>query len=172
MQTPTQMPKIASALNHVAYPTTNTAETVRFYTEVMGFRLAHAVRSDFDPESGNPRPFLHTFFEMGSGEIIAFFDIAELDAKPQDDLPRWVRHLALSVDSKDAIASWKAYLKGKGIEVTGPIDHDGVWLSIYFGDPNGVTLELTYQARGLVARDAEEAAAKVATWNAERSRAA
>jgi catechol 2,3-dioxygenase-like lactoylglutathione lyase family enzyme len=172
MPTPMQMPKIASALNHVAYPTTNTAETVRFYTEVMGFRLAHAVRSDVDPESGNPRPFLHTFFEMGNGEIIAFFDIAELAVKPQDDLPRWVRHLALAVDSKEAIASWKTYLESHGLHVSGPVDHDGVWLSIYFGDPNGVTLELTHQSRALVAHDAEEAAAMVATWNAERTRAA
>jgi hypothetical protein len=37
---------------------------------------------------------------------------------------------------------------------------------------NGVTLELTHQSRALVAHDAEEAAAMVATWNAERVRAA
>jgi len=35
-----------------------------------------------------------------------------------------------------------------------------------------VTLELTYQARALDQRDAEEAAAMVATWAAERTRAA
>lgn len=172
MDTPTQTPKIASALNHVAYPTSNTAETVRFYTEVMGFKLAHAVRSDADPESGSARAFLHTFFAMGSGEVIAFFDIAGLAPKPQNDLPRWVRHLALSVDSREAIATWKAYLEAKGIHVSGPVDHDGVWLSIYFGDPNGVTLELTYQSRTLGTHDAEQAAAMVATWNAERSHAA
>ncbi len=172
VSTPTHLPKIAAGLNHVAYPTTNTAETVRFYTEVMGFRLAHAVRSDHDPESDTPRPFLHTFFEMGNGEVIAFFDIAGLEPKPQDDLPRWVRHLALGVDSRDAIAEWKSHLESKGLRVSGPIDHDGVWLSIYFSDPNGVTLELTHQARALGAHDAAEAAAMVATWNAERSRVA
>lgn len=171
MSTPT-MPKIARGLNHVAYATSNTPETVRFYTEVMGFRLAHAVRSNYDPENGESRPFLHTFFEMGNGEVIAFFDIAGLEPKPHRDLPPWVRHLALAVDSREAIVAWKTYLEGKGLKVMGPVDHDGVWLSIYFGDPNGVTLELTYQARALDQRDAEEAAAMVATWAAERTRAA
>src|SRR4051812_26125686 len=134
-----QTPKIASTLNHVAYPTANTAETVRFYTEVMGFKLVHGVRSDADPESGDSRPFLHTFFAMGSGEIIAFFDIAGLTPGDGDGLPRWVRHLALTVDSREAVLEWKQHLESRGIRVSGPVDHDGVWLSIYFGDPNGVT---------------------------------
>lgn len=163
-----QMPKIASSLNHVAYPTANTAETVRFYTEVMGFRLVHAVRSDADPENGSARPFLHTFFAMGSGEVIAFFDIAGLAPGAGDGMPPWVRHLALSVESRAAIADWKTYLESKGLRVSGPVDHDGVWLSIYFGDPNGVTLELTHQARALTDTDAAEAAAMVAAWGTER----
>lgn len=167
-----QRPTIASSLNHVAYATANTAETVRFYTEVMGFRLAHAVRGSDDPANGSERRFLHTFFEMGGGEVIAFFDIEGLTPSARDSLPRWVRHLALSVESHEAIAAWKTYLEGHGLHVTGPVDHDGVWLSIYFGDPNGITLELTHQARALTQADADEAAAMVAAWNAERTHAA
>ena len=45
-----------------------------------------------------------------------------------------------------------------GVHVTGPIDHEGVWLSIYFGDPNGITLELTHQSRALTETDAAHAA--------------
>jgi catechol 2,3-dioxygenase-like lactoylglutathione lyase family enzyme len=47
--------KVARALNHVAYPTTDTGATYRFYTEIMGFKLVAAVRGDQDPESGNSR---------------------------------------------------------------------------------------------------------------------
>ncbi len=165
-------PAIATALNHVAYPTANTAETVRFYTEVMGFELVHAVRAEADPESGSARPYLHTFFAMGSGEVIAFFDLDAPLPSAHDSLPRWVRHLALSVDSRETLAAWQAHLERHGVKVSGPVDHDGVWLSIYFGDPNGVTLELTYQARALVAADATQATAMVAAWNATRVRAA
>ena len=165
-----QRPTIASSLNHVAYATGNTAETVRFYTDVMGFRLAHAVRGEHDPQSASPLPFLHTFFTMGSGEVIAFFDIAGLTPSERDSLPRWVRHLALTVESREAIGAWKSYLESRGVRVSGPVDHDGVWLSIYFGDPNGITLELTHQARALTDADADEAAAMVAAWSADRAR--
>lgn len=158
------MPKIATHLNHVAYPTFDTAATVRFYTEVLGFRLVDAVRD----ESG-PKPFLHTFFAMESGEIIAFFDIPGLEKPKRDHVPPWVRHLALSVDSAETLAAWKRRLEEHGVRVTGPVDHDGVWSSIYFMDPNAVTLELTFQARPLNDADAARASGMVAAWNAERA---
>jgi catechol 2,3-dioxygenase-like lactoylglutathione lyase family enzyme len=157
-------PPIATRLNHVAYPTADTAGTVRFYTEVMGFTLAHAIRGETDPETRDALPHLHTFFSMGSGEVIAFFDIAGLTPSAQDSMPRWVRHLALSVDSRETLAAWQAHLARHGIHVTGPVDHEGVWLSIYFADPNGVMLELTHQSRALTAADAADAATMVAAW--------
>lgn len=159
-------PKIASALNHVAYPTFDTPATVRFYTEVMGFKLAAAVQSDADPKDPSSRPFLHTFFAMGSGEIIAFFDVKGLEKPKPDKLPPWVRHLALAVDSREQLLEWKQRLESHGLHVAGPVDHDGTWLSIYFPDPNGVTLELTWQARALTEKDAREAEKMVARWTA------
>jgi catechol 2,3-dioxygenase-like lactoylglutathione lyase family enzyme len=159
------MPRIAMRLNHVAYPTFDTAETVRFYTEVMGFRLVDAVH-----DQRGPKPFLHTFFAMESGEVIAFFDIPGLEKPGRDHLPPWVRHLAMSVDSMETLTAWKARLESNGVHVTGPIDHDGVWQSIYFQDPNEVTLELTYQARALTDEDAARAASMVAAWTADPRR--
>ena len=153
------MPKIATRLNHVAYPTFDTAATTRFYTDVMGFRLVDAVRDEIPPHR-----FLHTFFAMESGEIIAFFDIVGMEKPAPDHLPQWVRHLAMSVDSAETLLAWKARLEAHGLEVMGPIEHDGVWSSIYFRDPNAITLELTYQARLLDDADAARAAAMVAEW--------
>ena len=37
--------KIADRLNHVAYVTTDTGATYRFYTEIMGFKLVAAAVS-------------------------------------------------------------------------------------------------------------------------------
>ena len=108
-------PKIASGLNHVAYPTFDTPATVRFYTEVMGFKLAAAVQSDADPNDASSRPFLHTFFAMGNGEIIAFFDVKGLEKPKPDKLPPWVRHLALAVDSRESLLEWKTRLEGHGL---------------------------------------------------------
>jgi lactoylglutathione lyase len=153
------MPRIATRLNHVAYPTFDTAATVRFYTEVMGFRLVDAVQDAI----GRTR-FLHTFFAMESGEIIAFFDIPGLKRPERDHVPPWVRHLAMSVDSAETLAAWKRRLESHGLHVEGPIAHDDVWSSIYFRDPNDVMLELTHQARPLDDADAQRAADMVAAW--------
>jgi glyoxylase I family protein len=157
------MPRIATRMNHVAYPTFDTAETVRFYTEVMGFRLVDAVQ-----DSIGRTAFLHTFFAMESGEIIAFFDLPGLAKPTRDHVPPWVRHLAMSVDSAETLAAWKARLEAHGVKVEGPVDHDGIWSSIYFSDPNDVMLELTYQARELNEDDARRAAAMVSDWIAHR----
>jgi catechol 2,3-dioxygenase-like lactoylglutathione lyase family enzyme len=158
-------PKIASRLNHVAYLTADTGATYRFYTEVMGFKLVAAVRGDYDPESQQARPHLHTFFAMGSGEVIAFFDIEGL-APPKKDahVPTWARHLAMSVESHDELLAWRQRLLDHGVAVTPVVDHFGVWYSIYFADPNDVVLELTYQTRALTEADAATAAQMVGEW--------
>ena len=55
--------------------------------------------------------------------------------------PVWVQHLALEVDSVDALVKTKQDLEAAGIEVLGPTDHT-IFKSIYFFDPNGHRLEL------------------------------
>jgi catechol 2,3-dioxygenase-like lactoylglutathione lyase family enzyme len=101
---------------------------------------------------------------MRSGEVIAFFDLAGVEAPPPDHLPTWVRHFAMSVDSYEDLLAWRKRLKSFGVEVTPVVDHDGVWQSIYFMDPNRVLLELTYQARELTKADADKAAKMVEEW--------
>jgi catechol 2,3-dioxygenase-like lactoylglutathione lyase family enzyme len=159
-----ELPKIARALNHVAYPTTDTGATHRFYTEILGFRLVAAVRGDRDPESNTSKPHLHTFFAMRSGEVIAFFDIEGAEKPKRDKLPTWVRHFAMSVDSHDELLAWRQRLLDHGVQVSPVVDHDGIWYSIYFPDPNDVLLELTYQARELTSADAQHAAEMVGEW--------
>ena len=110
-------PKIARALNHVAYPTTDTGATYRFYTEILGFKLVAAVRGDQDPESGTSKPHLHTFFAMRSGEVIAFFDIEGIEKPKRDHLPTWVRHFAMSVDSHEELMAWRQRLLDHGVKV-------------------------------------------------------
>jgi catechol 2,3-dioxygenase-like lactoylglutathione lyase family enzyme len=163
------IPGVARSLNHVAYQTTDTAETYRFYTEVLGFKLVAAVRGK-DPEAKDGGEHLHTFFAMRGGEVIAFFELEGVAAAPPDHLPVWVRHFAMSVDSLEDLLAWRKRLEAHGVETTPVVDHDGTWKSIYFHDPNRVLLELTYQARPLNDEDARQAEAMVAEWNAARRR--
>lgn len=158
---------VAGRVNHVAYPTWDTGATHRFYTEVLGFRLVASVYND--GSRGEP-PNLHTFFAMGSGEVVAFFEVEGLEPPPPDGMPAWVKHLALSVDSHEGLLAWRRRLKEHGVLVSQVVNHDETWFSIYFHDPNGVLLELTYQARPLVEADAQRAARMVADWTAARAR--
>lgn len=159
-------------LNHVAYVTRDTAATLRFYCDVLGMRLISHAMGDQVPSTAEPVHFLHTFFEMGDGSCIAFFEIEGL---PEDTapsvIPRWARHLALSVDSEEDLNAVLRHLKEAGVDVSGPVDHEGIWKSIYFFDPNGVRLELTWQNRALTDADADRAAAEVEQWLAQHGKA-
>ncbi|MFC4054177.1 VOC family protein [Actinomadura syzygii] len=159
-------------LNHVAYVTRDTAATKRFYTELLGFRLVGYAMDDSVGSTGEPMTFLHTFFEMGDGSCIAFFEIEGLDADHHDSpLPRWAPHIALSLDSLEEVEAARDRLVEAGIEVKGVVDHEGIWSSIYFFDPNGVRLELTYQNRPLNDDDAAAAEKAVRAWQDEHGAA-
>lgn len=63
-------------LNHLAYLTWDTAATVQFYEEVLAMPLVHTVVEEKIPSAGiTNQPFLHTFFDMGNGELLAFIEI-------------------------------------------------------------------------------------------------
>lgn len=162
---PTHVPL---ALNHAAYPTFDTGATYRFYTELLGCSFVAAVRKDAVPSTGAPTPFLHTFFAMESGECIAFFEVEGMAEPTQSDgIPSWIRHLALSMESPEAVTETKDRLEAAGIDVLGVVDHDGLWRSIYFFDPNGIRIELTHQSRALGPQDEAEGRELLEQWVAE-----
>jgi catechol 2,3-dioxygenase-like lactoylglutathione lyase family enzyme len=152
-------------LNHVAYLTRDTAATVRFYTEVLGMRLVGHALDDKVGSTGESQRFLHTFFEMADGSCIAFFELEGLADTPDETIvPRWVRHIALRVGGIEELEAARQRLIDAGVEVIGPVDHEGIWYSIYFFDHNDVRLELTYQRRPLGDDDASAARAAVEEW--------
>lgn len=159
-----------AGLNHVAYVTRDTAATKRFYTEVLGLRLVSYARDESVGSTGEPMSFLHTFFAMGDGSCVAFFEIEGLDHDHHHDspLPRWAPHLALSVGSVEELDAARERLTAAGVEVRGIVEHEGIWSSIYFFDPNGVRLELTHQSRELTDDDAAAAEHAVDEWLRER----
>ena len=137
-------PNAPGMLSHVAYITHDTSATTRFYTEVLGMDLVAAVMDDAIPSTGDPVPYFHSFFRMGDGSTIAFFEAPELPPPGELTHPAYgvFQHLALEVESPAAVDAWKAWLEECGIEVLGPVDHQIIY-SIYFHDPNGIRLELT-----------------------------
>lgn len=162
--------RTATSFNHVAMPTNDTAATYRFYTEVLGFTLLSAVREEHVPSTGDETPFLHTFFGLEDGSCMAFFEVdGESYAHRDDGVPSWIRHFAMNVASHDELIAWKDRLEQHGVEVRGVIDHEGIWQSIYFFDPNGLRLELTFVARELTEADRLHGEELVQQWIAERA---
>lgn len=154
-----------TGLNHVAYVTRDTAATRTFYTQVLGMKLVGSAEDEKVGSTGDAGRFLHTFFQLGDGSCVAFFEIEGVQNDHHESpLPRWAPHLALSVGSRDELDSAHKRLTDAGIEVVGVVEHEGIWSSIYFFDPNGVRLELTFQGRELSEDDAVQAASSVDAW--------
>ncbi|SLN69421.1 VOC family protein [Oceanibacterium hippocampi] len=126
-------------LHHNAYRCRDSEETRKFYEDFLGLEFAHSLEVG-ETKTGRETSFLHTFYRMGDGSFLAFFEVpgSPFEFKPQHD---YDLHIALEVDRATLLAMFE---KGKaaGIETRGISDH-GFIDSIYFRDPNGYVIELT-----------------------------
>lgn len=157
-------------LNHVAWRCRDAEETRAFYEDVLGLPLAHVVREDRVPSTGEETSFAHLFFQMRDGSYVAFFDLADGQGASDPTTPGWVNHLAMSVGSRAELEQAHQRLLNAGVEVIGIVDHD--WLqSIYFHDPNGLRLELSYQVGGQEVLDefSRKARATLAQWTTDKA---
>jgi catechol 2,3-dioxygenase-like lactoylglutathione lyase family enzyme len=126
-------------LHHNAYRCRDSEETRKFYEEFLGLRLAGALEIK-ETKTARSTNVLHTFYEMGDGSYLAFFEVPDgpFDFKDQHD---YDLHIALEVDPgmlKETLQRGKdAGVESRGIARHGFVD------SIYFRDPNGYVIELT-----------------------------
>ncbi len=147
MTNPVQNP--VQSLHHFAYRCRNAEDTRHFYEDILGMPLVHTVYHDHVPSTGEYHPYFHIFFQMNDGGCLAFFDLLDDHGYVADpDTPPWVNHLAMNVASRDDLLEIKQRLEAHQIEVLGVVDHK-IFDSIYFFDPNGIRLELTYQTASL-----------------------
>jgi catechol 2,3-dioxygenase-like lactoylglutathione lyase family enzyme len=120
----------ARGLHHTALVSSDVETTIRFYDEVLGFPLTELIENRDYPGSS------HFFFDIGNGNLLAFFDFPGLDLGPYAEVLGGLHHVAISVEPQ----RW-ATLVGKlteaGIE---HVVHSGV--SVYFRDPDGARIEL------------------------------
>ena len=148
------------AMHHVVYLCGDTAETVEFYTKVLGLKLAHALIGDKIHAFDKNIDYLHFFFELGDGSYVAFFDVPDLP-KPEPRPAEWEpHHLALNCQGVEDLIEYKRKLEEYGCEVAGPVKHE-FCESIYTHDPSGVRIEITAnydmpEIRGRYLREAPE----------------
>ncbi len=155
-------------VNHLALVCSDMAETVEFYTEVLGLELVKTI--ELPGGMGQ-----HFFFDIGGGDCLAFFWFADgVEAAPGVAAPSALpgrgelatavgsmNHVAFDV-APERIEEYTARLKAKGIECTEIANHDdsdfgiaralhdGVFVrSVYFFGPDGVLLEFAAWTRAL-----------------------
>ena len=120
----------ARGLHHVALLSSDVERTVRFYQDLLEFPLTEIF------ENRDYRGSNHFFFDIGNGNLLAFFDFPGLDLGPYAEVLGGLHHIAISVQPQ----RWER-LKDK-------LDEAGVeyqmesGTSIYFRDPDGARLEL------------------------------
>ena len=126
-------------LHHNAYRCRDSEQTRKFYEDFLGLPLAGTLEIK-ETKSGRRTETLHTFYQLGDGSYLAFFEAPDMpfEFKPQHD---YDLHIALEVDAK-TLHEMLAKGKAAGIETRGISDH-GFIHSIYFRDPNGYVIELT-----------------------------
>jgi len=145
--------------NHIDLGTRDMEATRAFYEDVLGFPL---VRADL-VEIADKGSMKHFFFDVGNGQLMGFMSGEDVDGYPKDfdaginkglGLAPGVYHFAFDADSPETLEATKKLLEAHGVEVQGPVDHEGWSTSIYFRDPNGLQLECCHLTRPLDADDA------------------
>jgi catechol 2,3-dioxygenase-like lactoylglutathione lyase family enzyme len=120
----------AQGLHHFALICSDVRATIEFYQGMLEFPLTE-IFENRDYAGSN-----HFFFDVGHGNLLAFFDLPGLDLGPYAEVLGGLHHLAISVSQE----KWD-HLRGKldaaGVEYLVESEK-----SIYFRDPDGARLEL------------------------------
>ena len=120
----------ARGLHHTALISSDVERTVRFYQDVLGFPLTELIENRDYPGSS------HFFFDIGNGNLLAFFDFPGLDVGPYAEVLGGLHHMAISVDPEH----WQELVRRLDEAGVAHEVHSGV--SVYFRDPDGARIEL------------------------------
>ena len=130
--------------HHHAFRTSDMEKTRAFYEDILGCPLIGTFVETTDPVTEEPSNYIHCFFEFADGTALAFFQFQEglyKESAIQGNQDPFDHHIALEVDGKETVFTYKERLEAAGIEHM-LIDH-GYCYSLYVHDPNGMQVELT-----------------------------
>ncbi len=139
--------KPINSTQHTAYRCRDAEQTRWFWQDVLGLELAAAL--DFEELSGSNgevRKYMHLFFAMGDGNLVAFFDDPDHVKSDYFDkkMDGFDSHIAMEVSTREDLLAMQQRINECGVTCVGPLDH-GFAESIYFYDPSGIQAELTWK---------------------------
>ncbi len=143
--------RAASPYSHYAHRAVRVGDmeaTRHFYEDLMGLPMVACMVMDAAHGTGEATNYIHTFFELGDGSYLAFFQCAD-DSKPYiERTGSYFDHHAINAKSEQTVIDMVAKVKELGIfhlDVDEPTAH-----SVYVRDPDGDTFEITYQRPGSI----------------------
>jgi catechol 2,3-dioxygenase-like lactoylglutathione lyase family enzyme len=120
----------ARGLHHLALISSSVERTIAFYQGVLEFPLTELF------ENRDYRGSTHFFFDIGNGNLLAFFDFPGLDLREYAERLGGLHHIAISV----APDRWE-HLRAK-LDAAGIATQHLSGSSLYFSGPDGERLEL------------------------------
>lgn len=126
-------PTTGRGVHHVALICSDVERTIDFYDGLLGFPLIEIFENRDYPGSS------HLFFDVGGGNLLAFFDFPGHEHPAFVETLGGLQHVALSVGD-DAWYRAKAALEEAGIPTVGP--DRGAHHSLYLRGPDGEGIEL------------------------------
>jgi catechol 2,3-dioxygenase-like lactoylglutathione lyase family enzyme len=120
----------ARGVHHIALLSRDVERTIRFYQDLLEFPLTELF------ENRDYRGSTHFFFDIGNGNLLAFFDFPGLHLGEYAEVLGGLHHLAISVEPE----RWR-HLAAKLEEAGVPTQHVS-GSSLYFTGPDGERLEL------------------------------
>ena len=120
----------ARGLHHFALLSSDVERTIAFYQDLLEFPLVELF------ENRDYQGSTHFFFDIGNGNLLAFFDFPGLDLTGYREVLGGLHHIAISVTPE----SWE-HLRGK-LDAAGIASAHMSGNSLYFSGPDGERLEL------------------------------
>lgn len=134
-------------VHHLAISTSDIKAQIDFFNDVLGLELValywmHGVEGAW-----------HGFMKLDDHSYLAFVQMDAIKDIPHElgvthagngggtTAGGTMQHLAFDVASEDELLAMRDRIRSRGVNVMGPIHH-GMCDSIYFGGPEGMTLEI------------------------------
>jgi catechol 2,3-dioxygenase-like lactoylglutathione lyase family enzyme len=120
----------ARGIHHTALLSSDVRRTIDFYQGLLEFPLTEIFENRDYPGSD------HFFFDVGAGNLLAFFTLPGLDLGPYAEVLGGLHHIAISV-TKERWDHLRAKLDDAGVDYL--LESK---VSLYFLGPDGERLEL------------------------------
>ena len=120
----------ARGVHHIALLSSDVERTIAFYQDLLELPLTELF------ENRDYRGSTHFFFDIGHGNLLAFFDFPGLDLGGYAEVLGGLHHLAISVEPE----RWE-HLAAK-LDAAGVPNQRMSGSSVYFQGPDGERLEL------------------------------